>query len=259
MRIPEETYFKTIEEKLEKVDAKIAFIQDLALNTKLGLDILAKTIIEKKFLSKMTQQADKNINHFLDNRPTPDKCKILDRCTVMIEKGIIKVLRTYLEKGVEEADLLLDSYIQFSKKPKVVSVCSDNQCYTNALHLFKTLKNVLKSAKRLESPRLKKIVEDGTFLEKLAYSEDESDLISPLSNQKRIKILKTLSRGKLSYNQIEEIVGIKGGQFHFHLKKLLNVKYIRKEQTQGYYSITRKGLRALKLLVDFREEIAVLE
>ncbi|MFX0072845.1 MAG: winged helix-turn-helix domain-containing protein [Candidatus Hermodarchaeota archaeon] len=248
---------KNIEIKLEEFSKNITFLQDLALTTKIKLDDLAKNIIEKNFLSEITQKTEKDLVFFLDNRPA--NCKILDSCTVMIEKATIKVLRTYIDKGALTADKLVDKYIEFSTKPNVVSVCPNENCFNIVLNLFKTLKELLHSAKQFELKNISDIYKDGKFLDKLEESEGESDLISPLSNEKRIKILKILSKGSLYYNQIEDNVGIKGGPFHFHLKKLLDANFIKQTEEKGPYSITFKGLKALKFLFDFKEVLSNLE
>ena len=252
-----ERYFKAIEIKLEEFNKKITILQDLAINTKIKLDLLAKNIVEKDYLSDLTQIADKDIGLFLEHRP--NDCHILDRCTVMVEKATLKVLSTFLNKGAEAADELIDSYIKFSTKPKVVSICPDNRCLDQALNLFKNLKKLISSLKKIKSRKIEELYKEGDFLDKLEKSEGESYLVSPLSNEKRIKILKILSRGSLYYNQLEDNIGIKGGPFHFHLKKLLDAYFIEQIEEKGLYSITDKGNRALKFLFDLKEDLYIME
>ncbi|MFX1399500.1 MAG: winged helix-turn-helix domain-containing protein [Promethearchaeota archaeon] len=252
-----ERYFETIEMKLEEFNKKITMLQDLAINTKIKLDLLAKNIVEKDYLSNLTEIADKDIRLFLEHRP--NDCHILDRCTVMIEKSTLKILRTFLDKGAEAADELIDSYIKFSTKPKVISACPDIKCLDQALNLFKNLKKLISSLKKIESRKFEELYKEGDFLDKLERFEGESYLISPLSNEKRIKILKILSRGSLYYNQLEDNIGIKGGPFHFHLKKLLDAYFIEQIEEKGPYSITDKGIRALKFLFDLKEDLSVMQ
>ncbi|MFX1385096.1 MAG: winged helix-turn-helix domain-containing protein [Promethearchaeota archaeon] len=252
-----ERYFKTIEMKLEEFNKKITILQDFAINTKIKLDLLAKNLVEKDYLLDLTQIADKDIRLFLKHRP--NDCHILDRCTVMIEKATLKILRIFLEKGAEAADDLIDSYIKFSTKPKVVSICPDSKCLNQTLNLFKNLKQLINSLKKIESRKIKEFYKEGDLLDKLEKSEGESYLVSPLSNEKRIKILKILSRGSLYYNQLEDNIGIKGGPFHFHLKKLLDAYFIEQIEEKGPYSITDKGTRALKFLFDLKEDLSIME
>jgi len=117
---------------------------------------------------------------------------------------------------------------------------------------------LIQSVKKTELRNIEILYKDNKFFDNLEGSKGESDLISPLSNEKRIKILKILSKGKLPYNQIEDNVRIKGGPFHFHLKKLLEAHFV--EQTnEKTYSITHKGTRALQLLFDFKEDFSILD
>ena len=251
-----EQYYDKINGKLEEIERKISFLQDLAIKTKTKLDLISNSIIKKNYISELTKIADEDLKSFLKSRPTD--CRILDRCTTMIEKGTIKVLRIFIEKGVTAADELIDTYIEFANKPASIATCSDKLCLDKAMSIFNALKKLIQSVKKTESKSIEVLYKDNKFFDKLEGSKGESDLMSPLSNEKRIKILKILSNGKLLYNQIEDNVGIKGGPFHFHLKKLLEAQLV--EQTsEKTYSITNKGTRALQLLFDFKEEFSLLD
>ena len=78
--------------------------------------------------------------------------------------------------------------------------------------------------------------------------QKESALMSALANETRIKILKELSKGNMLYSQLERKLGLKGGHFHFHLKNLIRVNYIKLEEESGAYSITTNGLKAIKII-----------
>ena len=76
--------------------------------------------------------------------------------------------------------------------------------------------------------------------------------------QLNLEILKILNKGSKYYNQLEAEVGIKGGPFHFHLKKLMKSGYVEQEGNKGPYSITLSGLKVLKFLYDLREELSLI-
>jgi len=74
--------------------------------------------------------------------------------------------------------------------------------------------------------------------------EEVVDVISPLANIYRLKILSMLIKRDMSASEISEKLKINGGQLYHHLDELLKAHYIRKIN-RGHYSIDMDGWRAL--------------
>jgi DNA-binding transcriptional ArsR family regulator len=242
-----------IHQELEDLNKNISFLQDLVLKMKIQLDLLTQTKYKEDNISLLTITADEEVQSFLKHRPRD--CHILEQCTTMIEKGALKVLRVFIEKGPNAATHLLHTYIQKIDNAQSKQICPDEQCLAKALHVYEALKRLIYTARTEKKKSSQRIYDSKDDFASLEDIEKEYQLISPLSNEKRIRILKILSNGSLYYNQLEDKLGIKGGHFHFHLEKLLEVDYITQKESKGPYSITKNGMKALELLYDLKEEI----
>jgi DNA-binding transcriptional ArsR family regulator len=241
-----------ISDQLEKLDTKFNFLQDMLFTMRNELELIKKSTIRENYLSKITKVADTNLTNFLDNRPKD--CKILDYCTTLIEKSVFRVLSILMEEGEESALNKIEKYIKFSESNTASKECPDSECLKNAIDTFKLLKDLIIDSKELS---LK-------FLEELSLNDQQSDfeevnenklnnLLTPLSNVVRLKILKNLSKGGKFYSQLEEATGIKAGHLLFHIEKLKEAKYVIQENKK--YLITIKGRKALNLISGLSREL----
>ena len=247
--------FAKLNQKLEEMDRKISFIQDTILKLKLNLEIIAKNNAEEQFLPKLTIIADDNLNLFLEKRPM--SCQQLEQCSTFVEKGTLKIMRTFTEKGPEVAKKLINSYREYINTRSVIKNCPDLDCLKSVSDLLDTLDDVIRSIEIESLEETKKLFTISTESPLIEDSLEESNLLSPLSNESRLNILKVLSRGNLYYNQLEHQVGIKGGPFHFHLKKLTEAGYVIQKQERGAYEITISGLKALKFLSELKKKVSI--
>ena len=72
------------------------------------------------------------------------------------------------------------------------------------------------------------------------------NLLEPLASTMRLKILISLYEGKKNFSKLSQIMELKGGHLIFHIKKLLDSKFIAQEDNKGDYIITPKGVDAVK-------------
>ncbi|TFG28307.1 MAG: ArsR family transcriptional regulator [Promethearchaeota archaeon] len=249
----EET-LKKISDQLEKLDTKFNFLQDMLFTMRNELELIKKTTIRENYLTKITKVADKTLINFLDNRPKD--CNILDFCTTLIEKEIFKILTTLLEKGEESALNEVNEFMKLSESDEVLKICPNNQCLINAIEPFKLLKDLILDSKELSLKYFEELTltDQQSSFEEL-NEEELNDLLTPLSNAVRLKILNTLSKGGKNYSQLEEATGIKAGHLLFHIDKLKEVEYIIQENKK--YLITMKGRKALNLISGLGKELSL--
>lgn len=74
--------------------------------------------------------------------------------------------------------------------------------------------------------------------------EEVIEVLSPLANLHRLRILSMLIKGNRSTSEIGTELEMEGGQLYHHLDYLLNAHYIKKVD-RGLYSIDLDGWRAL--------------
>ena len=243
-----------IEDKFDFLNKRITVLQDLVLNMKNEFDLINRTKIDNQCITELTNLSEIHLDNFLDERPK--ECKVLDQCTTLIEKGTIRVLNTYMKRGIAPAQKRLNSYIEFCENYLKTGKCYDKGCMDNAIRIYSSLQEILNSNQVITKEMTAKMFNKKRMYDSIDGTEqDDCKLLTPLSNEIRLKILKILSKGGMYYAQLEREIGIRGGHFHFHLEKLIDAGYVTQEEEKGPYLITTKGLKALKFLYELREDI----
>jgi DNA-binding transcriptional ArsR family regulator len=134
--------------------------------------------------------------------------------------------------------------------------CRDESCFKNAMSAFKTLETLIENSKEVSKKFTKDLYlpKDWSGFEDIK-EEEICELLAPLSNVTRLKILKNLGKGGKNFAQLERQIGIKGGHLQFHLNNLIQAGYVVQEKPQGKYLITMRGLKALKFSYELREVV----
>jgi len=70
-------------------------------------------------------------------------------------------------------------------------------------------------------------------------------LLSPFSNEQRIRILQLLMESPRTSSELSEATGLEGGQLYFHLKELALVGFVEQPE-RGKYGLTEKGCMAIR-------------
>lgn len=246
-----------INKQLNELNKKFTGLQDIILNMKNEFEILKKWKIQENSLLHLTKSSDENLQFFLDNRA--QDCKVLNECTTLIEKLIFRVLRTYADKGSNSALAKINQYMKMLETNPGVKLCPNNECLKNAANIFILLKDLINASNELSIKYSEELIvleqTSKTFLE-FENEEEINDLLKPLSNVVRLKILKNLSKGGKFYSQLEVEIGIKAGHLLFHIEKLIKAKYVKQEDKK--YLITLNGLKALRFLHGLKEELSIL-
>lgn len=235
--------------RFEDLNEKLGVLQDLILKMKVDYDLITRTHIRTDTNSQLIKSTEETVNYFLDNRPLD--CEIVNQCTTLIQKGIMKVLRVFSEKGYYEANILVNRYINTTDSYLENEICQDKSCLANARLTLTTIKDLLDISNDNIISDFKELLKREKEFELFEGNEKkESKLMSVLGNETRIKILKELTKGSNYYTQLERILGLKGGHFNFHLKELINAKFIETNEKDKLYYVTTSGLKALKMLFE---------
>ncbi|MFX1356994.1 MAG: ArsR/SmtB family transcription factor [Promethearchaeota archaeon] len=240
---------KTMDSKFEELNNKLAFLQDLILKMKLDFSLITRNQISSNSHTKLIKSTEEMINQFLDNRPK--NCQVINQCSTIIQKRVMKILRVFSEQGHYEASILINRYINSIDSYLENGICQDSVCLDNFKLILINISDFLNTTKQNSISDFKELLKRENEFELFEGNEkEESKLMSVLGNENRIKILKELSKGRNYYTQLERIVGLKGGQFNFHLKELKDAKFVESSELDKSYSITIKGLSALKMLFE---------
>ena len=246
-----------IDKRFNTLNEKIATLQDGIHNIKSNFNLFSSSFIKKESLSEITKIIKVNNDNYLDKRPS--SCQLKDLCTTIIEKKVFEVIMTFMKDGDKRALESINTFVEGIKSSsEFIDHCSDGNCAENAIYIFNSLAELIESASLKQKQYLKTLLLIDSEIDIAESNEKElCKMITPISNEARIKILKVLCKNGLYYSQIEREVGIKGGHFHFHLEKLIEAGYIEQEREKGIYSITVKGLKILRLLYGLNQEIII--
>lgn len=245
------------QENFDKLNKQIVSLQDLVLHMKTEFSLLSRNKLENECIAKLTEVSQDNLEIFIKQRPK--NCKYLDPCTTLIEKSILDILMIYIKKGAKQALKRIKNSQKYAEKYLEIGRCPDGKCMRNISDLYNTLTDLLVSSNQLSEDHTKVLFSEIRKQNLLEGNEkDETQLIAPLSNIIRLKILKILSKGGMYYTQLERQMGIKGGHFHFHLDKLIEAGYVSPDADKGPYLITTNGLKALKFIYELKENLIVI-
>jgi len=87
-----------------------------------------------------------------------------------------------------------------------------------------------------------------SLISDLPDNEIISTIIEPLSHPVRFNMVKTLSRGGMSYKELSLLTGYKGGHLLFHITRLIEAGLVVKDTSSGHYIITKKGMGLMNLI-----------
>jgi DNA-binding transcriptional ArsR family regulator len=234
--------------KLKDIDDKMTILQDMILKMKINFDLLLENQTNKDIDSHVIESAELMLNRFLDNRPLD--CEVINQCTTLTQKVLMKVIRVYLSRGHSDADELMDNFLNSINSYYQNGICRNFSCLDNAKQILLSLKEFLDKIDQAKFLCLRNFLDrENNYQFTVGNEKKESRIMSALGNEIRLKILKELSKGSNHYTQIERILGLKGGHFRFHLNELINAELVQAGTNDKLYYITTKGLEALNMLI----------
>ena len=235
--------------KFEELNEKLVVLQDLILKMKVDYDLITGNQIRSDTNFQLIKSTEETLNHFLDNRFS--RCEIINQCTTLLQKGVMKILRVFSERGHYEANELINKSIIIADSYLENNKCQDRSCLANAKLTLTSLKDFLEISNDKSISDFKELLRREHEFELFEGNEKlESKMMSVLGNETRIKILKQLTKGSNYYTQLERILGLKGGHFNFHLSELKNANFVETSEKDKLYRITPKGLKALRMMFE---------
>jgi len=146
------------------------------------------------------------------------------------------------------------------RAPRVARLDFDLEDLTDSLEtmmdgLGQSIEMSLKNIEGLKVPgiriqkgrrRTKKRKEQQSMIESIT-PERVSQIVAPLGNEERLKILDYLKTGGKSFNEIEEFTGKTGSSLTHHLNPLIDAGYVVKGEVRGTYYVTVEGRLAYRL------------
>jgi DNA-binding transcriptional ArsR family regulator len=89
---------------------------------------------------------------------------------------------------------------------------------------------------------------NGIYLSGLPDNLVISKIVDPLSHESRFAMLRALSTGSMTFKDLGELTGSKGGHLLYHIGKLVDAGLVVKTDAGKRYSITDRGLGVMDLV-----------
>lgn len=190
-----------------------------------------------QYADLVNEEASEDIDRLLNT-----DCEKRTKCHEYFKTQLTETLSIAKSNGSKEALAELDAKINQAESQ--VKKAKGTQCESCQTRFQKKLKREKRAFQTIVL--VEKTNNDNRNQEVIDVPFIVENLLEPLSNPSRLKILVSLYEGKKSFSKLSQIMELKGGHLIFHLKKLRVSKMIAQEDSKGDYIITPKGVDAIK-------------
>lgn len=238
---------ETLERQIEDIRGEIVRLrQEL---TKTRYDELRAEIC-KEIRKSLNAEAKGLLELQISDASNMSECAIKEHCIAHVKGAILSGLEKLSigdAEGAFETVERLEAQIRSSKSP-----CLDAECTRKMLDLVKEARLLISVFDATLGSKCGSVPsENGGGLSygdlpntEISPSEAEDALV-PLSNSRRISILRLLASHDMKFTEISTSLGLKTGHLQFHLRTLSRAGYIKIDRRTKNYSISNKGKTAL--------------
>jgi DNA-binding HxlR family transcriptional regulator len=193
-----------------------------------------------QYADLLNEEASEDIDKLLNT-----DCEKRTKCHEYFREQLAENLLIAKSRGSKEALADLDERInQAGSQAEKAKGTQCESCQTKFQKKLKREKRAFQTIVLVE-----KTDNDNRNQEVIDVPFIVENLLEPLANPARLKILVSLYEGKKSFSKLSKIMELKGGHLIFHLKKLLDSKLIAQEDNKGDYIITPKGIGAIRKIL----------
>lgn len=179
----------------------------------------------------------------------PDPCSLYDR-RECIEFYVCRLRESAERMDPDEADVFLASQVKLDndlieKYPELgIEPC------LSCFHVYTSERDqLMRAIGELSSARsLLRRQNQAPLIRDLPDDEVLATIIEPLSHPARFSMIKALTRGSMSYSDLSNLTGYKGGHLLFHVTRLIEAGLVTKDESPGKYLITEKGMGLMDLI-----------
>jgi len=166
-------------------------------------------------------------------------CPMRERCYAAFYE-FLKASAEHIRDG-EVSEEVVRSYrdrLAAMRKGGKLETCST--CFTETNRLFEKQIELMRSLGIYRESR-----EASSSVADLPDEVLVRDLLEPLANRHRFRIVQSLAAGTQTFSALSTLTDLRGGNLLFHLRKLQDAGMILQRHERGDYIITEKGYKAL--------------
>jgi DNA-binding HxlR family transcriptional regulator/predicted RecB family endonuclease len=231
---------RELKQEVSSLKAELGRIESVILKERLS------AVEEALSQNRLMQYADllnEEANEDIDKLLNAD-CEKKTKCHEYFRENLAENLLIAKSRGSKEALADLDARInQAGSQAEKAKGTQCESCQTKFQRKLKREKRAFQTIVLVEKTNVDK---NNQVLNVPFIVEN---LLEPLANPVRLKILISLYEGKKNFSKLSQIMELKGGHLIFHLKKLHDSKLIAQEDNKGDYIITPKGVDAIRKIL----------
>lgn len=192
------------------------------------------------YADQMEEGLDKNLERLIR-----EDCGKRGRCIDSFKAYLTGLLRVIRKGELKDTLAALDAKI--SEVEDTVQDIFDAPCKLCQMNLLDTLRKEKRAFQKIAA--LEPFRKDEKIEGVVDMSFLVENVLEPLANSARLKILSTTYNGRKSFSELSEITDMRGGHLIFHLSKLLSAGLITQGEKKGDYVITSRGVDAIRKLL----------
>lgn len=185
---------------------------------------------------------------------TSSVCQNKDRCLSSLGDGMESAADRFIAGDAQGAERMIDEMERMVSGE--CSPCMDGSCSKEAVETLHRVKAILSIYHNL-AERLGHHRSEGFPPEPSSEvsPEDTEEVLAPLANAWRVKVLRALRSGERSLTDIGRSVSLRTGHLQFHLRALIEAGYVKADRRRHLYSITARGSTALRGAEDLASQL----
>lgn len=204
--------------------------------------------LKKDFLNSIISYVDEDIQNRLE-KGMVDPCQMRETCKSTFTEFLSNntdLLRNEKVSG----DIIDKKRAELDEIKKEVPFDKCEICLSEVNSVFDKQLSLISSLQIYNNEDEKKI-----DISTISEENMVKNVLEPLANKQRLQILKSMSSKTLTFSNLSELTGLKGGNLLFHLQKLLENDLILQRHERGDYMITKKGFNLLLMLTEFQKSL----
>lgn len=188
------------------------------------------------FANQIQDELEEDIQK-IPNAECKNRNQCLEKFKTMATENLQIIKGLKVKEAINDLDTKIGSIEEIIQNAKG-STCEI--CHRDFQKKLRREKRAFQTVVLVEKP-----VDDQNNVE-LNITRLVEDVLEPLANSVRLKILISTFEGKKSFTKIGQMTSLKGGHLLFHIKKLLDAGLIAQEDNKGDYIITQRGVEVVK-------------
>ncbi len=172
-------------------------------------------------------------------------CQNKTRCLSSLSRAVELAADKFIAGDAQGAERMIDELERMVSGEG--SPCMDGACSKEAVETLHRVKIILSIYQNL-ADRLGHRTAEGLppAPSPEVTPEHAEEVLAPLANAWRIRVLRVLRSGERSLTDLGRSVSLRTGHLQFHLRALIQAGYVKADRRRHLYSITTRGRTALQ-------------